>query len=133
VRGPDELVEAVVQVGTEATSYLRCGRGECTVVVAIGEAERLRLVMDLSPAFRVVAPVPPPALARAADRALALAEWLRDVTDGLGLEQPRLVLCPELAGEAGRFAELDGEWLGVVALHSPLAASELRRELEALG
>lgn len=94
------VVEAVVQVGDVATPYLRCGRGECLVLVTLGAAERLRLLAALARDHCVVAPLPPagPWLARPAAE---LAEWLRGVLDGLGLQPAEIVVGPD-AAQLGR-------------------------------
>ena len=97
--GSTPVVEAVVQVGEVATSYLRCGRGPRRVLVALDADERLRLLAALAVEHCVIAPLPP-SQATSPPHATALAGWLRDVLDGLGLQQADVVLGPDAAALA---------------------------------
>ncbi|HEX6132401.1 MAG TPA: hypothetical protein VFZ24_00375 [Longimicrobiales bacterium] len=93
------MIEAVVQVGTSETRYLRCGRGQNAVVVLAEKAsERIRLMREIPDGCSVIAPVPD-ALPEA--DAAAFDAWLRGVIDGLGLDTPRIVLSPGMAWLAG--------------------------------
>jgi hypothetical protein len=94
--GSTSIVEAVVQVGEVATSYLRCGRGAPIVLVALDAALRLRLMAGLSREHCVIAPLLPPQATSPPD-ATSLADWLRGVIDGLGLEQAEIVLAADAA------------------------------------
>lgn len=101
-----DTLEAVVQVGTEETCYLRCGRGPVVVAVTTDAAERERMIALLRSECRVIAPVPPSFDATTAsgaftDPAERMASWLRGVIDGLGLVRPQILLSGRLAGLVG--------------------------------
>lgn len=91
-----DVVEAVVQVGENETRYLRCGRGRCLVVIALDAAERQRLLRQWSGSHRVVAPFLPPQ-ATSSPGLTRIADWLRGVLDGLGLEQADVLLAEDAA------------------------------------
>lgn len=101
------VIEAVVQVGEQETPYLRCGRGAPVVVLATSTAERERLVRLVGTRFRVVAPQPP--------GTTDLSAWLREVIEGLGLEDPILVTAAEWTHEvAGEVVRSDGDDAGLL-------------------
>lgn len=98
--------EAVVQVGTEVTCYLRCGHGPVVVAVTTSAVEREHMIARLCADHRVIAPVPPAFDATSPGGALIepadmLAGWLRGVIDGLGLVRPQILLSGRLAGLMG--------------------------------
>ena len=90
-----EAIEAVVQVGARATPYLRCGRGRSVLVLAADRPGRQRLVERLAVSYRVIAPEPPPP-----DEPAVFQQWVRELIEGLGLEQPLVALSRELAHHA---------------------------------
>lgn len=113
--GEREPVEAVVQVGSRITTYLRAGRGRTVLLISEGEGHPLPrdpLLQTLARSFRVIA------VARPAEEGVS---WLREVLEGLGLQRPHLVvrggggwLEParrELGGEVGRVVRVDREGL----------------------
>lgn len=104
-----DAFEAVVQVGSEETRYLRCGRGPAVLAVTADPDERLRLVELLRSHYRVIAPVPPPFQATSSDPGAGMADWLRGVIEGLGLAAPHVLLSGTLAGLAGVSAGDAGE------------------------
>ena len=89
-------VEAVLQAGDTETLYRRAGDGPPVLLVCSGAlAEPLGglLFERLATRARVIAAAVPPG-ASAAD---VLADWLDDVTEGLGLMRPTLVIDEALA------------------------------------
>ncbi len=114
------IIQAVVQTGELCTPYARAGRGPTVLLLvsgrAAGQATRERLLRELAPAFRVIAPEPPRCcageeapcpLTRAQTRA-----WLRDLVDGLGLARPALVADRRMAPAALAFALAEPERAG---------------------
>lgn len=99
-----EPIEAVVQVGARETRYLRCGCGPSVLVLAVDRAARLRLLERLAGGYRVIAPEPPPPT-----EAAALQQWVRELIEGLGLEQPLVALCPGLASHEAPLREACGD------------------------
>ncbi|HEX6309897.1 MAG TPA: hypothetical protein VFZ69_17125 [Longimicrobiales bacterium] len=97
------MIEAVVQVGTRETRYLRRGRGpHAVVVLAESAGERVRLMREVPGGCCVIAPVTD--TLHDADAA-AFDSWLRGVIDGLGLDAPAIVLSPGMAWLAGYLDE----------------------------
>jgi hypothetical protein len=114
------IIEAVVQVGTDETPYLRCGRGQRVVVVLTGDAdERLRLMRHYSGACCVIAPVPDAAPWMTPPAAAGAGDWIGGVVDGLGLARPVVVLAPDLAWLAEWLADGSGETFELMGAVSP--------------
>lgn len=91
-----QMGEAWVHVGAVETSYLRAGAGPALVLLARTDAAELRkdaLVRVLCTEFRVFVPALP-------DDLPDLAKWLQNVIEGLGLEQPRLLLHDSVVSDA---------------------------------
>lgn len=96
-------VEAVLQAGDTETLYRRAGDGPPVLVLcsgALAEPVGGHLFERLALHARVIAAAVPPGVP-AAD---VLAEWLGDLTEGLGLVRPTLVLDEALATDL-----LDGD------------------------
>ena len=94
---------AVVWVGGQATSYLRAG---CGAVVVLLMAEHdgpsaLELLAVLSAVHLVIAPSVP--------RGVALASWLANLMDGLGIATASVVAEPAFIDDVRRLARDDGE------------------------
>jgi hypothetical protein len=129
------LFEAVVHVGAQETRYESRGRGEPLLLITLDDAERRRLIDLLCPRYRVIAVIPaaphaafvrhgPPAETAAA----AASAWLCGVTEGLGLEAPRVVLTRELAAFADAAAAVTGNRVHVLDVATPDAAVVTRLE-----
>ena len=104
----DGIIEAVVQVGAQETRYLRCGRGDQVIVVlAEDAAERLNMLCHYAQHHRVIAPVPDECPDPNGTAGLTMENWLLGVIDGLGLDQPAIVLAPGLAQVAERLTQAD--------------------------
>lgn len=112
------VIEAVVVVDGEETSYLRSGQGEPTIVVVCADAaERRRLLRLLSSRHRVIAPWP--VRADAAGTADGRACWLTGVVDGLGLDRPVVVLSADSAYIAAALTPIDQHRLGGILAGAP--------------
>lgn len=109
------MIEAVVQVGALETRYLRCGRGGRTVVVLTVDHEAdLPAIARLAADHRVIIPVPPLPLLEGG----ALEWWLRGLIEGLGLEQPLVMLSPALRALAPRLLDGCGDVIDCVVPES---------------
>jgi hypothetical protein len=94
------VIEAAVQVGADVTRYLRCGSGDRVVVVVAGDGEeRSRLIARHCGRCRVIAPVIDSAAYA------AFPEWLAGVIEGLGLDQPDVVMAADHADLAAGVRE----------------------------
>jgi hypothetical protein len=81
-----ELIEAVVHAGEMVTPYLRAGRGAPLVLITQRDRAALEsdaLVNALAAKFCVIVPQRP---------ATAGESWLQHMIEGLGLEQPRVLV-----------------------------------------
>jgi hypothetical protein len=88
-----EMIEAYVQAGSVETSYLRAGCGAPLILLTHRSAAELiedPLVHALSARFRLIVPLLPPV-------GVDAGGWLRDVMDGLGLEEARVLVDTEVA------------------------------------
>src|SRR5688572_25453689 len=97
------VIEAVLQVGTEVTRYVRAGEGETVLLVSDRPCEEVALsptFLEMAERRRVIAATPP---------AGSDIEWLRDLIDGLGLESPELIGDRNVAPLLVRFAETHPE------------------------
>lgn len=111
-------VEAVLQAGDTETLYRRAGNGAPVLLLCTGVlADPLggQLFERLAQHVRVIAPSMPSA-GRAAE---VLATWLDEVTEGLGLVRPSVVIDEALAA-----ALLDGEVAAPAAFAGVVVAVE---------
>ena len=89
---------AVVWVGGQATTYLRAGCGAVVVLLMVeydGPAA-LELIALLSTVHLVIAPSVP--------SGVAIASWLANLMDGLGISTARVVAEPAFADDVRRLA-----------------------------
>jgi len=116
VTPPDAVpaIEAVVQAGATETHYRRAGSGPAVLLLFPGGADdppAARLFARLARRFRVIAPRPPASVRAAACFAggdpTPVADWLRDLIDGLGLVRPGLVVCHAFGPAALAFSRTD--------------------------
>lgn len=111
--GPSStIVEALVEAGGVETRYCRAGRGTPVLLVARAgvEVRGSRTFAELARHGCVIAPEPPdPATTGAGGGPPRIADWLRDVIDGLGLERPSLVVDEPFGLDALEFVVTDGE------------------------
>jgi hypothetical protein len=104
--------QAMVHVGSQVTPYVCCGRGAPLLLIAPDDPARARLVALLCASYRVVALAPPALAEQGAFPQGVAAAWLRGVIDGIGLDAPRVLLGPSLAGYAAAAGEVvDGDVL----------------------
>lgn len=92
---PIDSVHAAVLAGGTETPYRRAGTGRPVLLLVSGSAPDAseELFRALSQSFRVIMPELPDT----GDPG-ELAQWLRDVIDGLGLVSPVIVVDPQSAG-----------------------------------
>jgi len=93
---------AVVWMGGQATTYLRAGCGAVVVLLMVdydGPAA-LELIALLSTVHLVIAPSVP--------SGVAIASWLANLMDGLGISTARVVAEPAFVDDVWRLAR-DGE------------------------
>jgi pimeloyl-ACP methyl ester carboxylesterase len=109
------MIEAVVQAGPFETPYRRAGTGGTVLLLMADDdpAGRDRLFDQLAGRFRTIAPELPGELAETPE---LMAVWLRGLIDGLGLDRPAIVAGPTYAAPLRRFAELDPDRVGRLAL-----------------
>jgi hypothetical protein len=124
-------VHATVLTGGIETPYRRAGRGQPVVLLARWPMAALfeQVFRQLSRDCRVLAPRPPPVGAPE-----ALASWLRDVMDGLGLTSPVLVVEAPFETAVRLAAAESGEAIPMTIVHRDCPASglaALRREVRA--
>jgi hypothetical protein len=113
------VFQAIVHVGSQVTPYVCCGRGAPLLLIAADDAARARLVALLCASYRVVALAPPALAEEGAFPQDVAAAWLRGVIDGIGLEAPRVLLSPSLAGYAAAAGEVvEGDVLVLEAAQS---------------
>lgn len=113
---PPEVIEALVQTGSEETTYHRFGRGPAVLLLGTGGLRGplgTWIVNALGAGFRVIAPLAP-VRSGAPDPTqprlpACFSGWLRDVIDGLGLVRPSIVAGEEFGVAALGFAVLDSE------------------------
>ncbi len=123
-------IEAVVQAGATETHYRRAGSGPAVLLLFPGGADdppAARLFARLALRFRVIAPRPPASVRATARFAggdpAPVADWLRDLIDGLGLVRPGLVVCHAFAPAALAFSRTDPDRAGaLVALSRDASA-----------
>ena len=81
-----EPIEAVVHAGEQVMQYVRLGSGAPLVLITRRDGRALQddpLVLALAARFRVIIPhVPVP----------EVEGWLHHMIEGLGLQQPRVVI-----------------------------------------
>ena len=87
-----DIIEAVVQSGSNETNYVRAGHGKAVVLLRSSTTplETDPLFQQLAAENRVIVPD----LGSAQGEA-GFAEWLRDFVDGLGGDVPRVVVAAE--------------------------------------
>jgi hypothetical protein len=101
---------AVVQVGSMETGYRRAGRGQPVLLLTTGAHHAWdEIFTALSKEFRMIQPVEPEALAPG-----AVVEWLASIIEGLGLEQPVLLVDEGSAEAAERLVQLHPGLAGAV-------------------
>lgn len=85
-----QTVEALVQIGAVETRYQRAGQGSPLILLRAEYAGADPLFERLATAFKVIAPE----LSSCRD-ASCFEDWLRELVDGLGLDQPRVVVAAD--------------------------------------
>src|SRR5688500_4011849 len=99
------------------THYVRAGAGSPMLLLfpaGLDDALGAALFERLAERYRVVAPVVPAGVGGAG---IPLARWLRELIDGLGLEQPTVVADESLAGALLGFSLVDPARIaGVIAI-----------------
>jgi hypothetical protein len=101
---------AVVQVGSMETGYRRAGRGQPVLLLTTGAHHAWdEIFTALSKEFRMIQPVEPGVLAPG-----AVVAWLASIIEGLGLEQPVLLVDEGSAETAQRLARLHPGLAGTV-------------------
>jgi hypothetical protein len=84
----DTAVAAFVQAGAVETPYVRAGHGESVILVgAVAPVEEDALFLHLATRYRVFAPI-----VVTSASCTSFDAWLRDFIDGLGLDQPRVLI-----------------------------------------
>ena len=105
---------AVVWIGGQATTYLRAGCGAVVVLLMVeydGPAA-LELIALLSTVHLVIAPSVP--------SGIAIASWLANLMDGLGIATASVVAESAYFDDVWRLAHDDGERVrGVTELNMP--------------
>jgi pimeloyl-ACP methyl ester carboxylesterase len=125
-------IEAVVHAGATETHYRRAGSGPVVLLLFPGGADdppAACLFARLARRFRVIAPRPPASVRAAARFAegdpAPVADWLRDLIDGLGLVRPGLVACHAFGPAALAFSRTDPDRAGaLVALSRAASAAD---------
>ncbi|HKP16462.1 MAG TPA: hypothetical protein VJT85_10355 [Gemmatimonadaceae bacterium] len=94
---------AIVWVGGHATSYLRAGCGAVVVLLVADHdgPKALELIALLSTLHLVIAPSVP--------SGVALADWLANLMDGLGIATASVVAEPAFIDDVRGLARDDGE------------------------
>ena len=84
-----QTIEALVETDGVETTYVRAGAGEPVVVLRASAtpAEHDPFIEQLAQEYRVFAPD-----LACAESAPCFRGWLRGVIEGLGLEEPRLIV-----------------------------------------
>jgi len=89
-----EKVEALVQIGAVETRYQRAGQGTPLILLRAQYAGADPLFERLATEFKVIAPE-----LSSCRAASGFEDWLRGLIDGLGLDQPRVVVAAESVQE----------------------------------